>query len=747
MPTSPTSQAALSAIATRSKRTGPGSAVAALVGQQQESQLQMQKLLQTIQKLQEENALEVQRAAQAGGGAATQVANQVAQGLERVRSESKREQERAEDKDFAREQQELNAKLQKDAAREAAAMGAAIQASRERYVNSINTMKENQSNLDASRDAFSARIEEAARTGKFASPEGRKRLQKMFDLVKQSRVYGDNMFNDKHFRAAFREHNAQLEEMLKSDDPMSVLNMQTDPLNLPMPEMKGPRDKISSLKALTPDQQFELELAGGYPPGGMMFSREENFGLPEGETPNVLHPATMIDLLVDADVERSIQDKSLLQEYRTGRMRQLIENNDRISKMKETHTSLNKTYNIKALQGTEAALEDFASDNDPAKFNDPGRYIMTRSLVHTFGGGSQGEEIAQIGLEFFDGKREPQSDEDFFVMAAMESASFNIRSHLTTAIMKAGEKGGTFATQLVKQLNDTVGKDETLRRLGVDPGGAALVDAQAVMQDLVLESLGMAGRMNDGMKSFSLYKQFKDKYVSNLQQMDLHAFRITKEGKQRDARLGELMTDLNRSPEEGGPSLEQLQSTEAGARTFEDTMTTIDAFLGLYGELGPDTHAQISGFIANHLDPVTSPDLKSYGDQMVVEQQRSGYAKAASEFSLFAHERAKRGKQKAQEGQTTGQAFKKGGVPQVVAEKLPALISMGNRALLRTTLGTAHVVGQAIGGERITQPFEAGTEAALGRLPIPFPGETKRIKESLTPAEIRQVIEESNRGN
>ncbi|KKK49213.1 hypothetical protein LCGC14_3137320, partial [marine sediment metagenome] len=311
-----------------------------------------------------------------------------------------------------------------------------------------------------------------------------------------------------------------------------------------------------------------------------------------------------------------------LQEYRKERMSQLIENNDRISKMKEVYDSLNTTYNIKALQGVEAALEDFSSDDDPAKFNDAGRYIMTRALVHTFGGGSQGEEMAQIGLEFFDGKREPQTDEDFFTVAAMESASFNIRSHLNTAIQIAADpdKGGSFATQLVKQLIDSEGKDAALRRLGVDPSSTSLVDAQEVMQDLVLESLGMAGRMNEGMKDTSIYTQFQDKYVSNLQQMDLHAYRITKEGTQRDARLGELMADLNRSPEEGGPTLEQLQPEEGNLKEFEGTMNMVDAFLGLYGELGPDTHAQISGFVSNHLDPVTSPDLKSYSDQMLVEQ-------------------------------------------------------------------------------------------------------------------------------
>ncbi len=744
MATSPTAQSALSSVATRSKGARPGDTVAVLAAQQQESQLQMQKLIQTIEKLQQENALEVQRAAQAGGGAATQVANQVTQGLERAREESRRTTERAEDKDFAVQQQELNAKLQGDMAREAATMGAAIQASRERYINSIKTMGENQAKLDASGVAFAARTEEMSRAGKFASEAGRKRLAKRMAIQKQILVYGDNMFTDKHRRASFREHNESLEGLLKSDDPMALLNMQTDPLNLPMPEMDGPREPLSRLDDLTPDQQFELELGNGYPPGGVMFPQEENFGLPEGEVPNVLHPSTMVELLVLADIERTLQDKSLLREHQTKTMRQLIENTDRISKMTEVYKGFNKVYNIKTLQGVEASLEDFISDSDPAKFNDPSRYIMTRSLVHSFGGGSQGEEIAQIALEFFDGKREPKTDEDFFTLAAVESVSFNIHSHLATAIRNAGDpkKGGSFATQLVEQSIGMLGKDETLRRLGVDPSSTSLVDAQEVMQDHVLATLGMAGRMNEGMKGQALYKDFKNKRLANLQLMDIYAYRLTKEGTQRDARLGELMADLKQSPEEGGPELEQLQAHEAGAKEFEGVITLVDSFIGVYEGLGPNMHEQISGFISNHLDPVTTPDLKKYFDQTTVERQRSGYVDSAVGFSLFPSERAKRGKQK-----SMGQEFKEGGVPQVVGEKLPALIGMGVRQANWLAGRTAAGLTQIVGGEDLTTKLVRGAKAIQGKQPIPFPGETAQIKENLTQKEIQQLLRESNRGN
>ncbi len=742
MATSPAAQQALSAIASRGKRSSPSSVVATLLAQQQDSQDQMSKLIQTIEKLQQENVETVQRAGEAGGAAATQVANQVTRGIEQARDKAERGAERSEDKQFAVEQQELNAELQKQAAREAAILGESIKLSREKYISSINTMRDRQSDLDASMTAYSARTEEMVRDGKFKGPEGRKNLQERFDRIKQARVYGDNMFDARHLRAAFNVHERYVNSLRSSDDPMNPTSRIVDPIDLPMVKMKGDSSPVSSLSKLSPDQQFDLEMTSGYPPNGLVFPREENFGLPEGEQPNLIHPATMVDIARDEDVLRGLTDESLRQEYVQGIQKNLVTSHDQLNQLMKTYKSLNVTYNQKALQGVEAALEDFVEDPDVSKMNDPGRYIITRALTHTFGSGRQGEEMAQIAMEFFDGKREPKSAEDFLMLMAVESASFNIGGHLTSEVQSAAdpEKGGSLSTQLVKQMEKVLGRDETLRVMGVEASDTALVDLQSVMQDRIMESLGFARRLNDGMKSFSLFKQYKDQWRSTLQQMDIHAYKTLADGTQREARVQELVGQLTRSPEEGGPSLEKVQNQE-GFKNMESTMTLTGALLGMAEEVGPNVHAGLSGFLTNVLDPVTDVDLKGYTNQISVEEQRSGYAKPAILFSRFAHDRQKRGKQTA----PIGESFQKGGVPAVVKEQLPALISMGNRGLLRTTLGAARNLGQVVAGEKITKPFDTGVQAALGRLPLPAPGETAQMQ-NLTLEEKEQVIRESNRG-
>ncbi len=754
MPTSPITQQALSAVAARGQQKGPQSAIAALVAQQQTSEQQLQKLLQTIEKLQQENAVAVQQAAQAGGGAATKIANQVSRRLDVAAAQSQRQQERAEDKEFAIQQQELNAELQKEAAREAAIMGAAIQGSREKYIQSIEQMKAKQADLEASMTAYSARTEEMTRSGKFSSPEGRKMLQRRFDLIKQARIYGDNMFNARHFRAAFQEHNEEMERITGADNPLAILNAQTDPLNLPVPTVTPDDKPLSSLGDLSPQQQFELELTGGYPPKGLVFNREPNFELPVGETPNIIEPATMTDILQDEDVLRTLTDESLRQEYLGKRRKQLIETYDKLVPLKEMMDHLNTVYNQKAQQGVGAALDDFLSDPDPAKFNDVGRYLVSQSLAHTFGGGSQGEELAQIGLEFFDGKREPRSAEDFFTLAAVESASFNISQHLNSEMQGAADpaKGGAMATMMVKQLVDTMGKDATLRTLGVDPSSTAFVDAQAVMQDRLSEAFGFASRLNEGVKNFSLRKQFLKQWGSTIRQMDLHAYMMTAEGEQKNIQLKDLLAELGRTPEQGGLSLEELQAQEPGVRTgfkkLKQSMGLLDALLGIAEELGPDTHAQVSGFITNHLDPVTVPDLKAYTDQIAVEQQRSGYVAAAVKSSRFAYDRHQRGKQRGKERaalESTGETFGKRGAVGVLTEQLPALISLGHQGLRSRLATDATRAVTGVLGEKAGLSAARGSLALFkGQQPLPLPGETAQMQ-NLTLAEKQQIIRESNK--
>ena len=764
MAQSPTVQQALSSVAARSKgKSGPQGAVAALVAQQQESEIRMRKLLETIEKLQQENAQTVRSAAQAGAGAATGIANKIAAGIERSQDLSRRQSERSEDKAFAAQQQKLSADLQKEANREAAQMGAAIQQSRLNFKHATETFQKDKKVFDGALSAYSARIDEMVKAGYYQGEEGRTALEKAYGLIKQARIYGDNRFDDRHIRALYDHHNEQVGRVLKSQDPFSELQTPVDPLAMPVvtlrPRERGgaPSRAVSKLDDMSPQKQFEMKMTGGYPMKGLVFNDEPNFGLPEGETPNLVNPATSLDILADEDMLRGLKDESLRQEYIHSQQKGLVEMSDRLGEFGGIMNALNATYNEKAEHAVGAALEDLVQDPDPAKFNDVGRYITAKALAHTMGGGAQGEEMALIGMEFFDGKREPRTTQDFYTLLAMESASFNIAEHLGKQTGTVDpEKGGTVATRLVSQMINSVGERKALMMMGVEPGKVDLVSAQAVVQDRISESVGFTRRLNEGMHSSGIMQQYKDRLRSSIQRADLFSIVASKDEEQRQARVDKLMGTLEKPPGEGGPTLSELQSQdqtrETPGRDLRQTTGLLDAMLDLSRGLGPDRYEETAAFITNNLDPVTSADLSGYLKQTEVDKQRSPYTRAAVDRDLFADERhQKLSREDAKKGPSFQQSATQGGTMGVIMEQWPALASLAGRGMafgidtLNTSLErTGAGVSQVLGGTRASGPFVRGVSALGGHAPIATPGEQQRIQE-LSPDERTQILQESNR--
>ncbi len=753
MPSSQLSQTALSSVANRPKRGG-GGAVATLVAAQQDSEQKMQKLIATIEKLQQENAQVVAQAGQAGGSAAQNVANQVARGFDKAATAQQRSSERAEDKAFSREQQQLNASLQKDAARAAAQMGAAINASRQKYMDSVHKIEADEAAFDEAITTYEARIEQASVRGVFANPEGRKKLAKMESTIRMARIHKDNMFDDRHIQKAYRLWNKEMKSITSNpDDPFAAMNAATDPINLPMIEMQGEnRDTPDTMGG---EEKFWLELASGYPENGVMFDQPgNNFNLPEGVNPNIFNPRTMLDLMSDFEHERMITDKSLLQEYKIGAQRQMIENMDRINGMKETYKSINLVYGTKSAEAIEAAMEDFLQDQNPAKLNNSSRYLMTRSLVHVFGGGAKGEEMAILGMEFFDGKREARSEADFAMLMAMESASFQIQKRFATEVLNAdGTTGASFASIILGDMEQKLGKDQMLRQLGIDPsGGAAMVEALSTVQDLVLETRGMARRMNNGMKNSGLLKQFKGHYVSTLQRMDIQAYRMNKENEQVVNRLGVMVDQLNRTPEQGGAGLDDLQSAEEMRRgDFLGSITLVDGFIGLYGDMSPDMHEQISSVLVNKLDPVTTANASGFAQQTKMGREADGYTNAAASNARNWHDETIKNRQRATEAEAAqtespGEAFDRGGAGSAAASAVRNLVPLVGMAAGRMgTVGvnTLRGAGKVFGGNPLKEKAELGAGILKGELPLMTPTERRQIQGNLTPSEISQVTFDS----
>lgn len=742
------------------QKPGVGSVgpIAALVTQQQEQAASMQKLIATMQKAQIENQRAVQEAARAGGGAATQVANQVASGLDRINKEKSRQQDRAEDRAFAEDQQRLNAQLQRDAAKEAASMGAAIQGQREQIMQFRDSWIAKRDQKRMAIEAYGARTDEMLNAGWFSSDDGRKQLTERRHHVDMMKAMHADHFDDRHLSAAYSLHNKSIQALIEGDDVMDLSRLRVEPLMLPMAKVEGNGRRLAKPGEISGDMMFELKMHGGYPKKGVVFNDDENFGLPEGYAPKLLSADVVLDAMARDDYLRFATDKTLRQELDRKNAEIIVQSRDRLEPMYEMYTDYNKMFNPMAGAAVQRSIENFLAEDNPHKFNDMPRQLVFGAVGEIFGGGRKGEEIAIIAAEIFDGKREPKSDKELMIAMALESALFNIKTHMNTEFMNADSEG-SFASTLVKQMEEVMGAEQAALALGVPSSAVGFVQATQVMQGRLAEASSFANRAHMGMEKLSIIEQFQDELGRYARLADIYTMRVLDEGEKNERRVKELMgeADALQSSSEAveaiPPSELQGEFNRTSAKDLESTMTHMDALIKLGSELGPDTLNEISAFITAELEPLTTSNLPAYLDQTRVENERSGYVRAATErsgFNLARNGRARSAREKRNPRSgppSVGESFDEGGVGALITEQLPALISAAHGGISEgLTQGFTRVMAGAAGSGPATATARGARAIFQGSQPIPFPGETARIKKNLDPAEIQQIINASNEG-
>lgn len=684
--------------------SGKSSPVAALMAMQQEQEERFSKLIETMEKAQVENQRQVAAAAQAGGGAATEVANQVARGIERQGQKETRQQERAEDKAFAEDQQRLNAKLQSDAAKEAAAMGAAVQGQREAIMNFRESFKSKKDANDEAIAAYGARTDEMLTAGWFSNPKGREELKKRRHLLDMMSANHDDHFDDRHLAEAYRLHNQNVQALIAGDEVMDLSNLIVEPLMMPMvdpPHQSGKR--IAKPGEISPDKRFEMKMFQGYPRNGVVFNDEENFGLPEGYSPRLMNADIVLDAMARDDYLRFATDKSLRQELDRKNAEIVVQSMDRLQPHLDMYEGYNKTFNPMAGGAIERSLETFLADPNPNKFNDMGRQLTFGAVAEIFGGGKNGDEIATIAAEIFDGKRELKSDKELAIAMALESALFNIKEHMITEFQNVGEGGASLASSLVQQMEAELGPEQTALALGVPSNAVGLVKALDAMQGRLAEASAFANRAHMGFEKNSIIEQFQGELGRYARLADIYATRVLNEGTDNERRVQELMSTEEvlegaagrvaaTPPGEVAGSLSRVNAAD-----LQSTMSHMDAIIQIGNDLGPDVINEVSAFITAELEPLTSPNLQAYINQTRVEQERSGYVKNAVEGASFNHKRNQRARE-AREAATqrqgpgsVGESFEKGGAIGTVTEQVPAFLSLGfnaaHRGIERTAIG------------------------------------------------------------
>jgi hypothetical protein len=642
--------------------------------------------------------------------------------------------------------QRLNFVLQQQATKEAREIGQAVAAQQGNILAYRSQFENQKTELEKSISGFQAHIEARVTNGYYSSPEGRKQLREEMHYLEMAEAFHDDHFDDRHLAKATEIYNGNVARILDSDDPMSLANLSVDPMNLPRAEAKRSGGRTAPPGSIPPEKMFEMKVYGGYPKDGVVFNSEANYGMPEGYSPRLADPATVLRAIDNDNYLRMGLSESAKQELIRKNQQITYEALDKLQPMKDVWDNFNSTFNSLAPNAVQEALEDFLADDNPHKFDDPGRSLTSLSIQHMFGGGSKGEQAALLANEIFDGKYEPKTAEEMTIVMAMEAATFNINHHFTSEFMNAGDEKGSVATQLVKQIRDEMGDEAAALAMGVPNTGVGFVKAQDAMQQRLGEALSFSHRMNKGMWQLSALKQFLGDLRTHTRLADLYAIQDlqTKEGQgQRVMNLlgqAEATSAAETAIEGMSPEEAAVANQNQDYAKIKGDINLLGSMVSLSDELGPDVLKGVSDLISGGIESQsgTTPNLQGYLDQVRVDEQRSGYIGAAVKRAGFDFTRQANAKKAAQ-------SFKEGGVPQVVAEQLPPLISTGARNLRGAMTEVGAPMVEAAAGSQKASEFRAGMDVVKGRLPLPAGDEIRQMG-NLTPREKRQVVEESNRG-
>ena len=690
----------------------------------------MQKLLKTVEKLQQENAAVVQRAGQAGGGAITKVANQITRGIEKAGADAQRTRERSEDKQFATEQRELNARLQSDAQRDAATLGAAMNQSRQMTITGIKMHEKRQQDFRADLQGFQTRFLEQVRNGDFQGSEGLAYIKKTEALLRAGIIMGDDMFGDPHVEAYTNAENDRLSRFTAGEDPMSVLKGSLDPLRQPF-EKRQPRPNGASEGVVSnfkdPQEAYEWQERRGYPKNGMFFPPEGGF--PGGVKPNLAHPGTMFKLMqLDSDM-MGMRTEKARQDFLDQHAKKTMETHDVLMRHVEVGDSFNKVYNLKAPQALEAAIEDYAVNPDVTRHMDPSKYLFARTLTHFLGGGPAGEKAAAVGLQFVTGEKEPMTNDDFVIVQSLEAMSFAMMQHSRQELNDLGTtRGGGLAGKFVQEMSNRFGDDRTLVALGVDPDSKApWVNAQSVIIDRLNDIHSYAQAVNTKMKNESVMTQYNDALAIDARMMDIHYNRKTKDGEQRLARLDELTEELYRTPQEGGLTLTDLQQPglvggPAGPPApdrFRQKTSMVGSFLDMAEQNG--SAEDIAAIFLNRFEERGSPNIQAMLKRIEKERQRSGFGKSGQDLVMGAWNANQESRKRSPaEDKALGKIVQEKGAGAGLRAAPPKVVSatMGAAAVVGGFLvqGAATGVRGQVVGEQVRKSFDRGAQNLRGNL-------------------------------
>lgn len=614
MPTAskPGPQRGLSQVSLRPPQGGGGggsSAQIILQGIAQEQAASQQKLMASIQKLQQQNLQENQAARQSVASGVSEVLNQVVAGQERAKQEETKQREKVEQREFTEEMAYLQADLQRDSQKEAQRIAAQIQGQRDAVNRFIEGYENRRNEVRSDFETMHTDLDALWERGYFDTlPNGTAKFQEMKNQIEMAQARGEDHFNDENLSWVHGEYNKTIQSIIKGQETMDLSQLQRDPFLLPTPVdgrgAKGP--------TMDPEQTFQWKMTGGYPPEGTMF------GPPMDQAPKLVDPDTFREIMFHDGYLAQLTDERNRRKYLDQVNRTTVEGNQRLAPMMERYTETNHLMQQVAPAAVQRGVYDFMALRDPGKFDNVPRNLFAHCMRNVFP--QNGDEMASLALDIFDGKEDLRTAQEYYVGMGLESAAFNVSDFLVQQLAQPVEEGGvSMAAVMVEQMVREAGPQSVAQTLGLPPGadpleGENLVFAQQAMQRLLMQTKGYAERVARGLQKTSALEEFRRQWGKNVRMADIlamHKFLTTEDDR---AQAMKLMGDAFQEEVEGMPMGEAGERLEIGAQTpeFKSALNMMDAMILLAENQGPDTLKEMAVMLSGGAEDPTTPNFVGY---------------------------------------------------------------------------------------------------------------------------------------
>ena len=701
-----------------------------IVAEQQKSS---QKLAQQLMKLQQANAQAQEQARQGVASGVTEAINTVVRGLEGRRQEREAREERAEERSFREDMARMQAGLQADIAKEATRVGETIRLQREAALRFMDRFEQDKEAMRTGMEAAHGRLNDLWQSGYFDQfSDGVQRYQRMKYQLNEAEARGENHYSDDNVSEVYRLLNRTVQDIAAGQDAMDLSMLRRDPLLLPFPETA--ESGRPRLPTMDPETQFERKMTNGYPSRGVLFG-----GADEGEEPRLLDVDTFKEVLFyDSFLTQLVDDRSR-RKMLDMLNRSVVEANQRLTPMYEQYKSTNALMNSVAPRAVQRGLEQFVAMDDPSKFQDVPRTVFALSMANVFP--EKGPELAQLALDVFEGKKELNTAQQYWVAMGLESAAFNIQDYILGELQKpttVTDADGnviarpTLAGALVTQMAQTIGNDRTAESLGLPRGtdvmsGEGLVMAQRAMTAQLTDVKTFAERVHRGLQKESTLQEFVRQFGKNVRLADVlatHRF-LTEEDDR--AQATEMMQQSLKGAVErlpmGAVEGQPIEQTPE----FRRTMNLMDAMILLAEESGPDTLREMAVAVSGGTEQLPAPNLAAYKQTAEGESNRSRWIKDAIERTTRNSRRQREAKE--QERATFGKAYEQAGVGGAALMGVGRGLEGINVGLQRGAVGLATAVGGRGAGEATLRGMRKigiqppGTPMGGAPAPPPGPGE------------------------